>query len=181
MLDIFSAMLVGSVQPIYLSAANVVKVFNGNGSESTAITAIDGTKTSLSGAMLLNGVAAGDFEFEHVISGAHPASAVFPALLTMASRYQKSGEELLVAMAVGYEIATRIGAASTGQVESVRGFHNPGLNGGVASAAAVGRLMNFDANTIASAMGIAASSSGGLLAFVSTGAMTKRLHPTRAG
>jgi 2-methylcitrate dehydratase PrpD len=41
--------------------------------------------------------------------------------------------------------------------------------------------MGWDAETIASAMGIAASSSGGLLAFFNTGAITKRLHPVRAG
>src|SRR6201999_2918489 len=64
---------------------------------------------------------------------------------------------------------------------SVRGFHNPGLNGAIATAAAVGCLMGWDGDTIASAMGIAASSSAGLLAFVNTGAMTKRLHPARAG
>jgi 2-methylcitrate dehydratase PrpD len=41
--------------------------------------------------------------------------------------------------------------------------------------------MGWDAATIASAMGIAASSSAGLMAFVNTGAMTKRLHPARSG
>ncbi len=55
------------------------------------------------------------------------------------------------------------------------------MNGDLATAAAVGRLMGWDAETIASAMGIAASSSGGLLAFINTGDMTKRLHPARAG
>jgi 2-methylcitrate dehydratase PrpD len=64
------------------------------------------------------GIAAGGFEFEHVISNAHPASAMYPALLSVASAYPKTGEEFLVAMAVGYELATRIGAASTTEVET---------------------------------------------------------------
>ncbi|OAP62383.1 hypothetical protein AYL99_04586 [Fonsecaea erecta] len=180
-LDTFSAMLAGSVQPVYLSAVKAVNITYGTGSAHAAYTALDGTVSSLSGQMFLMGLAAADFEFEHVISNAHPASAMFPALFCVAAAHHKTGPELLTAMAVGYELATRIGAASTTQVESIRGFHNPGLNGDLATAAAVGRLMGWDADTIASAMGLAASSSGGLLAFVNTGAMTKRLHPARAG
>ncbi|KIX95942.1 uncharacterized protein Z520_08197 [Fonsecaea multimorphosa CBS 102226] len=180
-LDTFSAMLAGLVQPVYRSAVKVVNITYGPGSTHAAYTAIDGTVSSLSGQMFLMGLAAADFEFEHVINNAHPASAMFPALLSVAAAHHKTGTELFTAMAVGYELATRIGAASTAQVESVRGFHNPGLNGDLATAAAVGRLMGWDADTIASAMGLAASSSGGLLAFVNTGAMTKRLHPARAG
>ena len=180
-LDTVSAMLAGVVQPVYQSAVEVVGITYGHGSGEAIHLAIDGTASSLSGAMLLNGIAAGDLEFEHVVSNAHPASAMFPALLSVASAFHKTGEELLVAMAVGYELATRIGAASTTEVETERGFHNPGLNGDLATAAAVGHLMGSDSNTIASAMGLAASSSAGLLAFINTGAMTKRLHPARAG
>jgi 2-methylcitrate dehydratase PrpD len=176
-LDVFASMLAGAVQPVYLSSVEAVKLTYGNNGHATAV---DGTTTSLSGAMFLNGIAGGDFEFEHVTANAHPASAVFPALLTVASRYKKSGKQLLTAMAVGYELATRIGAASTTAVETTRGFHNPGLNGALASAAAVCNLMGWD-NSTESAMGLAASSSAGLLAFVNTGAMTKRLHPARAG
>ncbi|EXJ63613.1 uncharacterized protein A1O5_11374 [Cladophialophora psammophila CBS 110553] len=180
-LDTFSTMLAGSVQPVYRSAIKAVDITYGTGSTHAAYTALDGTVSSLSGQMFLLGLAAADFEFEHVIQNAHPASAMFPALLCVAAAHHKAGKELLAAMAVGYELATRIGAASTAHVESVRGFHNPGLNGDLATAAAVGRLMGWDADTIASAMGLAASSSGGLLAFVNTGAMTKRLHAARAG
>lgn len=181
-LDTFAAMLAGSVQPVYRSAVEGVKLTYGTGvSQNGTYLALDGTATCLSGQMFLLGLAAADFEFEHVVANAHPASAMFPALLAVAAAHHKSGSALLTAMAVGYELAARIGATSTAGVESVRGFHNPGLNGALATAAAVGNLLGWDAHTIASAMGIAASSSAGLLAFVNTGAMTKRLHPARAG
>ncbi|KIW96692.1 uncharacterized protein Z519_02083 [Cladophialophora bantiana CBS 173.52] len=180
-LDTFSAMLVGSVQPVYRSAVKAVEITYGTGSTHAAHTTLDDTVSSLSSQMFLLSLAAVDFEFEHVIQNAHPASAMFPALLCVPAAHYKTGKELLTAIALGYELATRIGAASTAQVESVRGFHNSGLNGDLATAAAVGRLMGWDADTIASATGLAASSSGGLLAFVNTGGMTKRLHPARAG
>ncbi|KAF2168689.1 hypothetical protein M409DRAFT_53322 [Zasmidium cellare ATCC 36951] len=173
--------LCGVVQPVYQATTRMVKLTYGYGGNGSAYSAIDGTSTSLSGAAFLNGVAAGCFEFEHVISTTHPASAMFPALLTVAAAYHKSGEELLTAMAVGYELCTRIGFACTKDVEEQRHFHNPGLNGHLATAAAVCRLMGWDATITASAMGIAASSSAGLMAFVNTGAMTKRLHPARSG
>ncbi|KAK4504589.1 hypothetical protein PRZ48_005505 [Zasmidium cellare] len=170
-----------SAMPVYQAAARMAKITYGSGGEHETYSAIDDTRTSLSGAAFLNGVAAGCFEFEHVISTTHPASAMFPALLTVAAAYHKTGEQLLTAMVVGYELCVRIGFASTKEVEEQRGFHNPGLNGHLATAAAVCRLMGWDASTTAFAMGIAASSASGLMAFVNTGAMTKRLHPARSG
>ncbi|KAK5945842.1 hypothetical protein PMZ80_003050 [Knufia obscura] len=180
MLDNFAVMLTGSVQPIYRSAVEMVHWTYGNDS-SQAYSAIDGTTTSLSGQMLLMGFAAGDFEYNHIIEAAHPSSTVFPALLSVAAAYHKTGEELLTAMAVGYEFATRIGAATTLEVEYVKGFHAIGINGYLATAAAVGNLLGYDTDTIASAMGIAASSASGLQAYTTNGAMTRRLHPARAG
>ncbi|KAF2158626.1 hypothetical protein M409DRAFT_34837, partial [Zasmidium cellare ATCC 36951] len=177
LLDAFSSMLAGVIQPVFVSAAKAVLQTHSAGD----LPAINNVKTSLSGAMLLNGIACGDFELEHVIANAHPASAVLPALLTVAAQARSSGPEFLTAMAVGYEVATRIGAASGHEVEALRGFHNPGLNGTIAAATAVGRLLKLDARKMANAMGIAASSSAGLMSFVTTGAMTKRLHPARAG
>jgi 2-methylcitrate dehydratase PrpD len=182
MLDNFAVMLTGSFQPIYRSAVETVKWTYGNDT-SRAYTAIDGTSSSLSAQILLMGFAAGDFEYNHIIEGAHPSSTVFPALLGVAAAYHKTGEELLTAMAVGYELATRIAAATTLEVEYVKGFHAIGLNGYLATAAAVGNLLGYNAGTIASAMGIAASSASGLQAYTTTpnGAMTRRIHPARAG
>jgi 2-methylcitrate dehydratase PrpD len=65
-------------------------------------------------------------------------------------------------------------------LETVRGFHNPGTQGPFGAAAAVGKLYAFDAERLASAMGIAGSSSAGLLEFAWSGGDTKRLHLGRA-
>lgn len=105
-LDVFSAMLAGVVQPVYKSAVEAIHTTYGYGGN-TSFLAIDGTATSLSGAMLLNGIAAGDFEFEHVIENSHPASSMFPALFAVAASQHKSGLEFLTAMAVGYETVVR--------------------------------------------------------------------------
>ncbi|KAL4872602.1 hypothetical protein BDV12DRAFT_193324 [Aspergillus spectabilis] len=84
-------------------------------------------------------------------------------------------------MAVGYEISSRIGLASGKEVESERGFHNPAINGQLAVAAAIGNLLHWDSKTIASATGVAASSSAGLVAFQSKDATIKQIQPGHGG
>jgi 2-methylcitrate dehydratase PrpD len=63
-----------------------------------------------------------------------------------------------------------------------RGFHAPGTTGPFGAAVACGRLLQFDAERMTNAIGIAASTAGGLLEFArsGTGAMVKRLHLGRA-
>jgi 2-methylcitrate dehydratase PrpD len=174
--DNLATMLVGAVQPVHRDTA--IGLMQAHGAGATA--AIGGAALPLSASVFLDGVAAADFEFEHVTTNTHASSTVFPAIFALAAREKCSGREFLEAMVVGYEVATRIGAACGDAVESQRGFHNPGLNGVLASAAACCRLLRLDTTTTASAMGLAASNAAGLMAFQSTGAMTKRLHPGRA-
>jgi 2-methylcitrate dehydratase PrpD len=75
----------------------------------------------------------------------------------------------------------RIGRATKHSNER-RGFHAPGTTGPLGAAVACGRLMQFDAKKMTNALGIAASTAGGLLEFArsGTGAMVKRLHMGRA-
>ncbi len=175
--DALSA-LVGVRQPVYAYALDAVTRCSGAGDS-----ALIGTERTgpLSAAAFLNGVAIGDFEYEHVGSSSHPASSVFPTALGLSAQLGCSGEQMLTAMVIGYEVAARVGRASTAAVESERAFHNPGINGTLGAAGAAASLLGLDSRQTASALGIAASSSAGLMAFASTGAMTKRLHPGRAG
>jgi len=115
-----------------------------------------------------------------VIEASHPSSAMFPALFSVAAAYHKSGKELLSAMAIGYEYATRLGFATGRDSELAKGFHAM-INGNPATAAAVGNMMGWESDIIASAMGLASSTSAGLFAWVATDAMTRRTHPASAG
>lgn len=177
-LHIVTAMLTGMVQPVYKSSTEALTTIHGNGGPQS-VAAIDGLETTIFGAMYLNGIAAGAFQIEHVLLNAHPSSSVLPALLVYASARNATttGEDFLTALAAGYKVCARIGLASGASVEDERGFHNPAINGQLAAVAAVGNLLGWDAETIASAMGFAASSSGGLVAFQTTDAKTKQIHP----
>lgn len=134
----------------------------------------------ISRATLLNGLAIGAFETDHPAAGAHAGGAVFPAVLALGDSLGASGEAVIRALIAGYEVNTRIALAQTNKAEQVRGFHNPGISGPLASAAACSLLLGLSLEQTLAAIGIAASHSGGLIEYVWTGAMTKRLHLGRA-
>lgn len=133
-------------------------------------------RVSLPAAAYANAASAGALELEHVGHSAHASGTVIPPVLATAQRDHLSGRDVLTAIALGYEVVSRIGDAQTRAVEDARGFHNPSANGPFSSAVAVGKLIGLDADGIASAMGIAGSQSGGLVEYIYDGSMTKRLH-----
>jgi 2-methylcitrate dehydratase PrpD len=133
-------------------------------------------KVTASQAALVNGVMVGGFEAEHIGHVSHPAGTVTPAALAIAERQHASGRDFLLATALGYEVVCRIGEGQTAKTETVRGFHNPAVNGPFSAATAVGKLLGFDGNTMANALGIAGSYSSGLTQYAFDGSMTKRLH-----
>lgn len=137
-----------------------------------------GSKETLSpsAASFVNGTMVGAFESEHSAHTAHPGGTVVPAALATAEAIGASGNDLALAMIVGYETVCRIGDAQTRLVEDERGFHNPAANGPFSSAAAVGKLLGLDTEHQLNAFGIAGSMAGGLIEFVADGSMTKRLH-----
>ncbi|KAL2877924.1 hypothetical protein SGCOL_006874 [Colletotrichum sp. CLE4] len=182
LLDDMKKWRIGDYSRLLYMISEALTSIHGNGGPQS-VAAIDGTETTIFGAMYLNGIAAGAFQVEHVVLNAHPSSSVLPALLVYASTSNTAttGEDFLTALAAGYEVCARIGLALGASVEDERGFHNPTINGRLAAAAAVGNLLDWDAEIIASAMGVAASSSGGLVAFQTTNAKTKQIHPGHDG
>ncbi|MBV7483141.1 MmgE/PrpD family protein [Bordetella sp. BOR01] len=104
----------------------------------------------------------------------HPGCVVVPAALLLGARLEKSGKEMLTAIAAGYEVACRISAATHPRARW-RGFHPTSAAGVFAAAATAGNLLRLTAGQMESAMGIAASSSAGLFTFLDGGDV-KRLH-----
>src|SRR5207253_5990992 len=125
-----------------------------------------------------NGVLIGAFECEP-LTGSHASGTVLPAALAVCQRERCDGATFLTALALGFEVSARIARTAVG-LETVRGFHNPGTQGPFGAAAAVGKLYGFDEARLTDALGIAGSSSAGLLEFAWSGGDTKRLHLGRA-
>ncbi|MER3399166.1 MAG: 2-methylcitrate dehydratase [Chloroflexota bacterium] len=112
-------------------------------------------KVPLKEAAFINGCAGVALELDegHRLAGGHPAVHVLPAALALAETRQLSGRELLVALVVGYEVAARIGMAT-----SLRPMVHPhGTWGCLGAAAAAARLIGWPAERVAEALSVTGS------------------------
>jgi len=140
---------------------------------------IGGDRLSLAGATLLNGylVTAVTMCDVHRSTLTHIMPEVMPPALAIAERDALAGRELLVALAAGCEVMTRIGVAMDWPAARARGWHGPGVLGPFGAAAAVGRLLGFGEDTMARAFGLAGSQSAGT--FAAWGTPTVKFHQCR--
>jgi len=134
---------------------------------------------SLAGATLLNGylITAVTMCDVHRATMTHVTPEVVPPALAIAERDGLSGRDLLVAVAVGCEVTTRIGIGLDYPVFRARGWHGPGILGPFGAAAAVGSLLKFDADRMARAFGLAGSQAAGT--FAAWGTPTVKFHQCR--
>jgi aconitate decarboxylase len=139
-----------------------------------------GFATSVAGAARVNGMAMHVLDFEPMWNPPnHALSPLLPALLALAEKREQDGggpqgQVVLRAIAKGVEAQGRL-RLSSGQIEPAKlSIHPPGAVGPLATALACGDMIGLKGEQLASAVGIAASRSSGLLANV--GSMTKALH-----
>ena len=140
-----------------------------------------GFKLPSPNAALVNGTAVHAFELDdlHKTSILHPGAVAATAALAMAERVGGcDGRAVLTALVAGYEAGIRVGI-SAGDVHLRKGFHPTGNHGTFASAAAAGRILNLDPDTMTHALGIAGTQSAGLMA-AQYSSMVKRFHAGRA-
>ncbi len=126
---------------------------------------------------LVHGVAAHcrDFDDTFPDSVVHPGSVVVAAALAMGEAARAAPEDIGCAILAGYEVAARLGAVA-GRRFHARGLHATGVVGPIAAAAAATRAARLTGTQTAWALGLAASMSGGLMAFQADGTWSKWLH-----
>lgn len=134
-------------------------------------------------AALVNGTAAHalDFDDTHLPSILHPSASAVPAALAAAEVAGVSGRTLLAAVAVGNEIAIRLGNGADdpelgNNVFFERGIHATSLCGAIGSAAAAAVALGLDVVQTRHALGIAASMGSGILEANRNGGSVKRVH-----
>jgi 2-methylcitrate dehydratase PrpD len=122
------------------------------GDAATAL--LDGRPLGCTGAAFANGVLANalDYDDGHRVVKGHPGANVIPAALAVAEATDASLDELLAAIAVGYEVAIRAGIALHGREVQ---YHASGAWGGLGAAAAGGRLLGLDSQRLGDALGLA--------------------------
>jgi 2-methylcitrate dehydratase PrpD len=141
---------------------------------------IGGGHLSLAGATLLNAylVTATTMCDVHRPTMTHITPEIVPPALMIAERDGLSGRDLLVAIAAGAEVTTRIGIGLDYPVFRARGWHGPGIIGPFGAAAAAGSLLRFDPETMARAFGLAGSQAAGT--YAAWGTPTVKFHQCRA-
>jgi 2-methylcitrate dehydratase PrpD len=138
-------------------------------------------RADLIDAAFLGGTAAHGIELDDGFrqGSVHPGCVVIPAALALGCARGSDGQALMQAIVAGYETVIAIGRACHPDLRQ-RGFHPTAAVGVFGSAAAAGKLGALSPERLANAFGLAASSAGGLFAFVNGGGDIKRLHAGHA-
>ena len=175
-LDWLGSALAGALEPPARMAQRVVAGF-GVSDEATVFGA---GRASAPGAALANGVASHILELDDVHKGStlHPAAPIIPAALAVAERERADGRAFLLAVALGYDAALRIGEAVN--PSHYHYWHPTGTAATFGAAVAAGALLGLNAAQMLDALGSAGTQAAGLWEFNADGAMSKSLHPDKA-
>ena len=175
-LDWLGSALAGAGEPPARMAQRVVATL-GRSDEATIFGA---GRSAAATAALANGVASHILELDDVHKGStlHAGAPVIPAALAVAEREHRSGPAFLLAVALGYDAALRIGEAVN--PSHYRFWHPTGTAATFGAAVAAGSLLGLDETAMLHALGSAGTQAAGLWEFNADGAMSKHLHPGKA-
>ena len=176
-LDTFGCMLGGSGSPGIDELCAVIGDWGGR-AESRVL--LRGIRLPAPQAALLNASMGHALDFDDTLDtggSIHPGVSVLAAALAMADRLDGiSGQDLLLAVALGLDVSCRIAFASTLD----RGWHRTAAIGVFGATAAAGKLLGLTAEQMLNAFGIAYSQAAGNRQCILDGALTKRLQAGQA-
>lgn len=140
----------------------------------------DGAPIDPRTAALINGTASHVVEMDDIFRDGiyHPGSPTVAAALATAEHLHASGEALLRAIAIGYELSCRI--AATVQPAHYTYWHTTGTVGTIGSAAATAELLGLDVDAFAHALANATTTAAGLQQAFRSDTMGKPLHAGHA-
>lgn len=173
-LDTVATLLAGGREPV---AQHLLQHLGAAGGAPQAPVPFAGRSLPSAQAACVNAVAGHALDYDDVAMSAHPSTVLVPAILAEGHRLDASGADALRAYVVGYEVWAELFGRERDPYH-LKGWHPTGVFGTVAAAAAVACLNRLDVATARTALAIAASLAGGLVA--NFGTMTKPLHAGRA-
>lgn len=115
-----------------------------------------GFRSSILGAVLVNGAGAHALDFEDAYDGApiHPNAACVPVALALTEHLNLSGKELLTALATGCDLVCRLGLALQVNPDDA-GWYPPPILSTFGAAAVAARLLGLDADQTVNALALA--------------------------
>jgi 2-methylcitrate dehydratase PrpD len=173
--DCFGVLIAGARDP---EIALVDRELGHSGGATLASLIPSGARRSPETAALVNGIAAHVLDYDDVSLDGHPSAVLVPAILAQGEVSGSSGAEMLTAYVAGYEVWAELLTREPTPLHR-KGWHPSAVFGPIAAAAACAKLRGLDAQGTATAMAIAASMTGGLVA--NFGTMTKSFQVGRAG
>ncbi len=133
-------------------------------------------KTSAPEAALVNGAMAHALDYDDVsrpMKG-HPSVVLLPPVLALGEEEGATGQDVLLAYMVGFEVVCSIAAAMSVDYFDDLGWHPTGPLGALGAGAAAAHLLKLDSQQTAMAISMAASQAAGLRQ--NFGTMTKPFH-----
>ncbi|SOH94374.1 2-methylcitrate dehydratase PrpD [Monaibacterium marinum] len=126
-------------------------------------TLFGGGRATARAAALANGATshALDYDDTHFGHIGHPSVAIIPAALAMAEQRNATGQDFLNAVAIGLEVACRVGDWM-GRSHYDAGFHQTGTSGAFGATAAAGRVLGLSVQEMAHALSLTATRAAGL-------------------
>ncbi|MEJ1969436.1 MAG: SDR family NAD(P)-dependent oxidoreductase [Rhizomicrobium sp.] len=137
-----------------------------------------GDKVGVTAAAFANGALSQSLQYDetHIESIVHASSPVVAAALAIADWRGVTGREFVTAVALGNEIACRIGCVAPGEFHR-RGLHPTGLFTTFGCTYLAAMLLRLDPERTVHAAGIAGSFASGILQCWVDGTETQFLHP----
>lgn len=134
-------------------------------------------------AALVNGAMthAMDYDDTHPGGAGHPSGPCWSTALALAGHHELSETEAIAGFVTGFEVMARLGGGGppgVGRSLQRRGLHPTSVFGRTGAAAAASAMLGHDEQTVAYALGIAATTAGGLVG--SFGTDSKPFHAGKA-
>ena len=178
LLDTYGCLLGGSAEP---GIAELRRLANRWGGAPEALVLVHGDRLPAPGAAQINGAMAHALDYDDVLDhggSIHPGASVLAASLAAAAvRGNASGKDLVLAVALGLDVACRIALASPLD----RGWHRTSVMGVFGATAAAASLLQLPHEQVLHAFGIAYSQAAGNRQCILDGALTKRLQAGLGG
>lgn len=148
------------------AVGDLVRTVAGWGQGDEATVWVTGERLPAQAAAIVNAYQIHCLEYDCVHEGAvvHPMATVLSALLAYAEKRSAAGrpvpgDEFLLALAIGVDVATLFGVASKGQVR----FFRPATAGGFGATAGIARLAGLGPTGVKDALGIMYGQTSGTL------------------
>lgn len=166
LINYLASALGGCQEPAVQNSIAVLSQFSGT-AEATLIGRSE--RLDILNASFINATASNLFDFDdtHFPTIIHPSAPVVPAVLALAERQHRSGQDMLHAQILGIEAECRLGLAVS-PWHYAHGWHITSTCGVVGAAAAAGKMLGLDSQRMSVALSLGATQACGLLESLGT-------------